>query len=162
MEKINWIQQKIYNIDALKRQCNIWRNTKRKIVFTNGCFDILHRGHLDLFARAANFGNVLIVGLNSDSSVKRLKGAERPINNQDDRSFQIASLLCVDAVCLFEEDTPENLIHIVKPDVLVKGGDYNIETIVGAEFVTGYGGKVEIIPFVSGYSTTDLIKKIKE
>jgi rfaE bifunctional protein nucleotidyltransferase chain/domain len=133
----------------------------RKIVFTNGCFDILHHGHLDLLARAADQGNVLVLGLNTDNSVKRLKGPERPVTNEQDRAFQVASLLCVDAVCLFDEDTPAELIQALRPDVLVKGGDYTIDKIVGADFVQKNGGRVEIIPFVNGYSTTSIIERIK-
>jgi rfaE bifunctional protein nucleotidyltransferase chain/domain len=161
MHKLEWIQHKIYSREALVKECNAWRVTERKIVFTNGCFDILHHGHLDLLARAADFGNVLVVGLNTDNSVQRLKGKERPITKEQDRAFQIASLLCVDAVCLFDEDTPEALIKAIKPDVLVKGGDYTIDKIIGADFVQSYGGSVEIIPFVSGYSTTGLIGRIR-
>lgn len=162
MHKLEWIQHKIYSKDALSRECNIWRGTQKKIVFTNGCFDILHHGHLDLIAKAADQGNILIVGINTDASVKRLKGQDRPVNHELDRAFQLASLLCVDAVCLFDEDTPIELIEACKPDVLVKGGDYTIDKIVGASFVMGLGGRVEIIPFVDGYSTTSLISRIKK
>jgi rfaE bifunctional protein nucleotidyltransferase chain/domain len=162
MQRLEWIQNKVTSRDALYKHCNSWRTFGKKIVFTNGCFDILHRGHLDYLARAADFGNILIVGVNSDASVKKLKGEGRPVTNQEDRIFQLASLLCVDTVCLFEEDTPEELIKIVKPDVLVKGGDYTIDTIVGADYVIENGGRVEIIPFVAGYSTTGLIANIKE
>lgn len=163
MEKIQWIERKIISDrDNLLRQANTWRATGKKIVFTNGCFDILHHGHLDLLARAADMGNVLIVGLNTDASVKRLKGNDRPITHEQDRLFQIASLLCVDAVCLFDEDTPEKLIQTIRPDVLVKGGDYTIDTIVGASFVNSYGGSVQVVPFVQGYSTTGLIANIKK
>jgi D-glycero-beta-D-manno-heptose 1-phosphate adenylyltransferase len=147
---------------TLARQCNVWRGMGRRIVFTNGCFDILHYGHLNLLANAADMGNVLIVGLNTDESVKRLKGHERPINHEQDRAFQMASLLCVDAVCLFAEDTPARLIEAVRPDVLVKGGDYTLDKIVGADFVLSYGGKVEVVPFVHGYSTSSLIDNIKK
>jgi D-glycero-beta-D-manno-heptose 1-phosphate adenylyltransferase len=161
MQKLQWVLHKIYNREALARECNVWRASGKKIVFTNGCFDILHHGHLDLLARAASYGNILIVGVNTDSSVQRLKGPERPVTNENDRLFQLASLLCTDAVCLFEEDTPEDLIKMIRPDVLVKGGDYTIDKIVGADFVQSTGGKVEIIPFVDGYSTTSLINKIK-
>ena len=168
MSKLDWIQHKIYSLptgqagrETLVRECNVWRASGRKIVFTNGCFDILHHGHLDLLARAADHGNVLVLGLNTDNSVKRLKGAERPVTNEQDRAFQVASLLCVDAVCLFDEDTPAELIQAVKPDVLVKGGDYTIDKIVGADFVQQNGGRVEIIPFVNGYSTTSIIERIK-
>ena len=162
MQKLQWIEHKIYTREELVRECQVWRATGKKLVFTNGCFDILHHGHLDLLARAADLGNILILALNTDSSVQRLKGPERPITNENDRAFQAASLLCVDAVCLFEEDTPEELIKLLKPDVLVKGGDYTIENIVGAGFVQSYGGHVEIIPFVAGYSTSSIIDRIKK
>lgn len=162
MHKLEWIQNKIYSREALVRKCNAWRATDQKIVFTNGCFDILHHGHLDLLAKAADLGNYLVVGLNTDNSVCRLKGPERPVTNEQDRAFQLASLLCVDAVCLFDEDTPKELIEAIQPDVLVKGGDYTIDKIVGADFVMSHGGKVEVIPFVQGYSTTSLIARIKK
>jgi rfaE bifunctional protein nucleotidyltransferase chain/domain len=161
MDKLQWIQRKIYSPEALLRECNGWRVLGKKIVFTNGCFDILHHGHLDLLARAADLGNKLVVGLNTDASVKRLKGATRPLTHENDRAFQIASLLCVDAVCLFDEDTPAQLIQRVKPDILVKGGDYTLDKIVGADFVQQNGGEVHIIPFVDGYSTTSIIERIK-
>lgn len=159
---MQWIQHKIFTKEALAMECNVWRATQKKIVFTNGCFDILHHGHLDLLARAAGLGNILIVGLNTDASVQRLKGPERPVTNEQDRAFQVASLLCTDAVCMFDEDTPAELIQLIRPDVLVKGGDYTINTIVGADFVQSYGGSVSIIPFVQGYSTTGIIDRIKK
>ncbi|RYE25693.1 MAG: D-glycero-beta-D-manno-heptose 1-phosphate adenylyltransferase [Sphingobacteriales bacterium] len=163
MHKLQWIQNKIQpDVSSLERLANRWRATGKKIVFTNGCFDILHHGHFDLLAKAAEYGNVLIVGVNTDSSVKKLKGPERPINNENDRLFQLASLLCVDAVCLFGEATPLEMIQRIKPDVLVKGGDYNIDTIVGAKEVLAAGGQVEIVPFVAGYSTTGLLANIKK
>lgn len=163
MQKLQWIQNKIWSDElAIQRHCHQWRTLGRKIVFTNGCFDILHHGHLDLLAKAADFGNVLIVGVNTDASVKRLKGDERPVNHQNDRAFQLASLLCVDAVVLFDEDTPQRLIELVQPDVLVKGGDYTIDTIVGAQQVLSNGGSVEVVPFVDGYSTSALISRIKK
>lgn len=161
MDKIQWIEHKIMDSTALLRYCRSQQVSGKKIVFTNGCFDILHHGHLDLLAKAANEGDLLVLGLNSDASVQRLKGAERPINNQSDRAFQLASLLCVDAVCLFEEDTPLSLIQLIQPDVLVKGGDYALDQIVGAAEVIAKGGKVSIIPFVAGYSTTGLIGRIR-
>jgi len=162
MLRLDWIQHRVFDRASLARECNVWRATQKKIVFTNGCFDILHRGHLDLLARAADLGNILVVGLNSDDSVRRLKGPERPVTSQQDRIFQVASLLCVDAVCLFDEDTPEQMIHEVRPDVLVKGGDYTIETIVGADFVQRLGGHVSVIPFVDGYSSSSIIQRIKK
>ncbi len=162
MDKIQWIKNKIITKDVLVHRVNGWRTMGRKIVFTNGCFDILHHGHIDYLAKAASLGNKLIIGLNTDASVKRLKGSERPLNHQDDRAFQLASLMFVDAVCLFEEDTPLDLIQAVRPDILAKGGDYTTETIVGADFVLANGGQVEVIPFVPGYSTTSLIEQIKK
>ncbi len=161
MHKLQWIQRKIHSRQTLVRQCNIWRQSSSRIVFTNGCFDILHHGHLDYLARAADYGNVLVVGVNTDASVRKLKGPDRPVTSESDRAFQLASLLCVDAVCLFEEETPLSLIETIKPDVLVKGGDYTIDRIVGADFVQQNGGSVEIIPFVQGYSTTGLIERIR-
>lgn len=161
MSKLQWIKERIMSREKLYHFVQSQKVKGRKIVFTNGCFDILHQGHLDLLAKAADEGNILVVGLNTDASVKRLKGNERPINNEADRSFQLASLLCVDAVYLFEEDTPLELIQLIQPDVLVKGGDYNKENIVGASEVEANGGRVAIIPFVEGYSTSNLISKIR-
>jgi D-glycero-beta-D-manno-heptose 1-phosphate adenylyltransferase len=163
MHKLEWIKNKIITDDVLlARRCNMWRSMGKKIVFTNGCFDILHHGHLDLLAKAADLGNILLLGLNTDASVKRLKGEERPVNHEQDRAFQLASLLCVDAVCFFDEDTPAEIIAKIKPDVLVKGGDYSLDTIVGAKEIIAGGGSVEIIPFVQGYSTSALIDRIKK
>jgi D-beta-D-heptose 7-phosphate kinase/D-beta-D-heptose 1-phosphate adenosyltransferase len=159
--KIQWIEGKITSKDRLSHLANMWRHTGKKIVFTNGCFDILHHGHLAYLAEAASFGNILVVGVNSDASVKRLKGPERPLTHEQDRAFQIASLLVVDAVCIFDEDTPLELIKTIQPQVLAKGGDYSMDTIVGADFVQQNGGEVAIIPFVKGYSTTSTIERIK-
>jgi len=161
MDKRSWIQRKIMSPDALKFEANVWRAAQKKIVFTNGCFDILHHGHLELLVQAASLGNILVLGLNTDQSVRQLKGPERPVTNEQDRAFQLASLLCVDSVCLFDEQTPLELIELIRPDVLVKGGDYTFETIVGADFVTSYGGSVAVIPFVEGYSTTSILQRIK-
>jgi len=129
-------------------------------VFTNGVFDILHPGHIFSLSQAATEADFLIVGVNSDNSVKRLKGTARPINNQDSRVLLLASLLMVDAVVIFEEDTPLELINSIRPDVLVKGGDYAIEQIVGAKEVQLNGGRVVINPIIAGYSTTDIIDKL--
>ena len=161
--KLQWIQNKILSDrDGLARRCASWRATGRRVVFTNGCFDLLHRGHLTYLAEAADLGNRLVVGLNTDASVRRQgKGPERPVNTQDDRAFALAALSFVDAVCFFDEDTPAALIEAVKPDVLVKGGDYTIDRIVGADFVQARGGEVRVIPFVEGYSTTALIEKLR-
>lgn len=134
----------------------------QKVVFTNGCFDILHRGHATYLAQARTLGDLLVVGLNTDASVQRLKGPSRPVNNQYDRAFLLASLACVDFVILFDDDTPEQLIHTVRPDILVKGGDYTLDTIVGADFVLQNGGTVTTIPFVDGYSTTSTLNKITQ
>ena len=133
----------------------------KSIVFTNGVFDILHPGHIFSLSQAAKEADFLIVGLNSDNSVKRLKGQQRPVNNQDSRALLLASLLMVDAVVIFEEDTPLELINSIRPDVLVKGGDYTIENIVGAKEVISNGGRVVINPVIEGYSTTNTIDKLK-
>ncbi len=134
----------------------------RRVVFTNGCFDLLHVGHVRYLQEARSLGDYLVVGLNSDASVRRLKGPNRPLQNELDRLEIIASLRCVDLATLFNEDTPESLIHQVKPDILVKGGDWPIDKIVGAKFVQSYGGEVKSLQFVEGHSSTNLIKKMKE
>lgn len=136
-------------------------NEGRKIVFTNGCFDILHRGHVTYLTEARKLGDLLVVGMNSDASVKRLKGPERPINKETDRQYVLSQLKAVDFVEIFSEDTPLNLILKVKPAVLVKGGDWKIEQIVGAKEVIANGGEVYSLNFVDGYSTTSLISKIQ-
>ena len=153
--------QKIWTWDQAKEQIAQFRTAGKKMVFTNGCFDILHAGHIHSLMQAASFADVLIVGLNSDASTKRLKGDNRPINNEQNRALLLASLVMVDAVVLFDEDTPFELISTVMPDVLVKGGDYTIDTIVGAKEVIANGGTVEIIQLVEGLSTTSLIQKIE-
>ncbi len=132
----------------------------KKIVFTNGCFDILHRGHVAYLNEAKSLGDVLVIGLNSDSSVKRLKGPERPVNSELDRKFVLENLKAVDHVAIFGEDTPLNLIKEVSPDVLVKGGDWRPEQIVGSEYVLSKGGKVLSLNFIDGFSTTNIINKI--
>ncbi|MEZ4844817.1 MAG: D-glycero-beta-D-manno-heptose 1-phosphate adenylyltransferase [Bacteroidia bacterium] len=154
------IDSKIVNQESLVQKISDWKKSNLRIVFTNGCFDLLHKGHVDYLAKAADLGDVLVVGLNSDASVSRLKGKNRPIQNQDSRAAIMASLECVSAVCIFNEETPENLIQKAKPDVLVKGGDYTIETIVGADFVLSRGGMVETIPFLEGFSTSAIETKI--
>lgn len=135
---------------------------QQKIVFTNGCFDILHRGHATYLAQARQMGDLLVVGLNSDASVRRLKGPERPVNDEQSRALLLAALEMVDYVVLFEEDTPYNLILKVKPDLLVKGGDYDIHNIVGADFVRQRGGEVRTIPFVQGFSSSSIIDHLKQ
>ena len=157
------LKKKILSQEEIVRIVNIHRFFKKKIVFTNGCFDILHPGHVYYLNQARSLGDVLVVGLNSDDSVKRLnKGAERPIHPQDKRADVLAALLCVDYISIFDEDTPLELIQKIKPDVLVKGGDYTIDKIVGADFVQSYGGSVAIIPLLEGYSTTDIVNKLKK
>ena len=133
-----------------------------KVVFTNGCFDLIHRGHVDYLSKARDLGDLLIVGLNSDDSVRRLKGEKRPISNQDSRAMVLAAFTFVDYVVVFDEDTPINLIRSLKPDILVKGGDYSHDNVVGADFVESYGGRLELNPLVPGESTTNLIKKIEQ
>lgn len=137
------------------------KNANVRIVFTNGIFDILHRGHVTYLEEAKSLGDILILGLNSDESARRLKGKDRPFVDQDDRAFVLSRLESVDIVSIFEDDTPINLIKNIKPDVLVKGGDYNLSEIVGRDFVESNGGKVCTIPFIIGKSTTNLINKIK-
>jgi len=134
----------------------------RKIVFTNGCFDVLHYGHVHYLAQARQMGDVLVVGLNSDASVRRLKGEGRPVNSEQARAFVLAALEMVDYVCLFEEDTPYELIAAVQPDVLVKGGDYSVDNIAGSDIVLKRNGKVCVLPFVDGFSSTSIIEKITQ
>ncbi len=134
---------------------------QQKIVFTNGCFDVLHFGHVHYLLQAKELGDILVVGLNSDDSVRRLKGPSRPINGEKERAFVLAALACVDYVVVFEEDTPKELIETVRPDVLVKGGDYALDQIVGADFVTRNGGSVTTLPFVEGFSSTRIIEQLK-
>jgi rfaE bifunctional protein nucleotidyltransferase chain/domain len=143
------------------QQVQQWRAQKQTIVFTNGVFDILHQGHIYSLLQAAAEGDRLIVGLNADSSVKKLKGPDRPVNNQDSRAHVLAALLMVDLVIIFEEETPIELIKNILPDVLVKGGDYRVEDIAGSKEVIAHGGKVIINPILPGYSTTTIIKKMK-
>jgi D-beta-D-heptose 7-phosphate kinase/D-beta-D-heptose 1-phosphate adenosyltransferase len=154
------ISHKIYDRPGLVRQVNRWRLLDKTIAFTNGCFDILHQGHIASLSEAAREADILIVGLNSDSSTNRLKGPGRPVNDQHARSIVMAALLMVDAVTLFDEDTPLDLINAIQPDVLVKGGDYTLEQIVGAKEVLSWGGRVVINPIVPGFSTTAILEKI--
>ncbi len=151
------ILQKITTETELKHLAAGWRVKGTTIVFTNGCFDLLHRGHISLLLQAAELGNKLVVAINTDASVKKLKGPNRPVNNEMDRAFALAAMAYVDAVILFDQDTPLDLIKMLAPDILVKGGDYNISSIVGAPEVQAYGGKVAIIPLEEGYSTTRIL-----
>jgi D-glycero-beta-D-manno-heptose 1-phosphate adenylyltransferase len=154
------IQQKIFTLPEMLKQINRWQLMNKTISFTNGCFDILHQGHIFSLSQAASEADFLIVGVNADASVKKLKGENRPINNEQSRAFLLASLLMVDAVVIFEEDTPLNLINAILPDVLIKGGDYSIDEIAGAKEVIANGGKVVINPILQGFSTTALLEKI--
>mgnify|MGYP006443595907 FL=1 len=161
MSHLNKINSKIFSFDDLKNQVNAWKQAGEEVVFTNGCFDIIHRGHIEVLAQTADLGDRLIIGLNSDSSIQKLKGEDRPIVEEQSRAILLASLEFVDAVVIFSEDTPLKLISALLPDVLAKGGDYEIETIVGHEIVQQNGGKVKLVPFVDGFSSTTIIEKIK-
>ncbi|MFT4598246.1 MAG: rfaE bifunctional protein nucleotidyltransferase chain/domain [Bacteroidia bacterium] len=155
------IKDKIFSTNtALTKRVNSWQLHNEKVVFTNGCFDILHLGHIDYLTKAADLGDRLIVAVNTDSSVSALKGPSRPIIDEETRAMKLASLVFVDAVILFGEETPLKLITEVRPNVLVKGGDYTIDTIVGASEVQDNGGEVVVIPFLEGHSTTSIVNKI--
>jgi rfaE bifunctional protein nucleotidyltransferase chain/domain len=161
MRKLELIKGKVFHIEELRANLNIWRLLEKKIVFTNGCFDLLHLGHIDYLSKAADLGDKLVIGLNSDASTAALKGPSRPIIDQYSRSIMLASLSFVDAVILFDDPTPLELIAQILPDVLVKGADYTVDQIVGSDLVLGYGGDVQTIEYLSGYSTTSIEKKIR-
>ena len=152
--------EKIYTLPGIIQKLSQWKKEGKKIVFTNGVFDLLHKGHIFSLSRAAQQGDILIIGLNSDASVKRLKGNSRPVNDQDARALLLSSLVMVDAVVIFEEDTPQQLITAILPHVLVKGGDYTIDQIAGAKEVIANGGKIVINPILDGFSTTAIINAI--
>ena len=156
------VDSKLFTLTDLQKRIEFWKRLGDKIVFTNGCFDILHPGHIHLLAACNELGGRIIIGLNSDESVKRLKGKSRPINNQQSRATLLAATQFTDAVIFFEEDTPENLIKAIKPDVLVKGGDWKKEQIAGAGFVESYGGEVKTIALLNGYSSTGIIEKMNK
>lgn len=153
---------KFLDTPALESLVDLMRTNKQSIVFTNGCFDLLHPGHNDYLQKAKTLGDVLIVALNSDDSVRQIKGESRPVNRLNDRIAMLAALECVDFVTSFQEDTPYNLIDAIKPDILVKGGDYTKDEIVGADIVEDNGGEVKILDFLPGYSSSDLIKRIQK
>jgi len=155
------IVNKILDLKAAKNKVITWQAENQKVVFTNGVFDLLHIGHITYLAKAADLGDKLIIGLNADSSVRRIKGDDRPINDQNSRAALLAALFFVDAVTIFDEDTPQNLIATLLPDFLVKGADYAVENIVGAKEVLANGGEVKTITFVEGYSSTSIINKIR-
>lgn len=162
MTKLEFINNKIHtDWSSLDATLSLWNFKGEKVVFTNGCFDIVHRGHLEYLSKAADLGTKLVIGLNTDSSVKRLKGDSRPVNDEECRALLLASLEFVDKVIFFEEDTPYELIKHVQPDILVKGSDYKAEDIVGYDVVTNKGGCVKTIDFTDGYSSTSIIEKIK-
>jgi len=154
------LKQKMMTWDQIAQQSEQWHKNGMKVVFTNGCFDILHYGHIDLLSGAADLGDHLVIGLNSDSSVRTLKGPDRPVNDENTRAIILAAMEFVSAVVVFDNPTPLELIQVVKPDILVKGGDYDVRSVVGYDFLSENGGEVRILPFVEGYSTTSLIKKI--
>jgi len=168
MKSIDLIKSKIFyfnneeDISNFRRILAFWTFREFSIVFTNGCFDILHTGHIDYLSKASDLGKKLVVGLNSDSSVKSIKGDKRPVNNEKDRALMIASLKFVDAVILFDENTPYQLIKTIKPNILVKGNDYEPEKIAGYDIVKASGGDIITIDLVEGYSTTLFIEKLKK
>jgi D-glycero-beta-D-manno-heptose 1-phosphate adenylyltransferase len=162
MDYLEIIKQKIISSENLESLLIYWRLKDTRIVFTNGCFDILHRGHIAYLSKTAALGDVVVVGLNTDRSVKRLKGNKRPIQDEYSRALILASLKQVTGVCLFDEDTPYNLIAQIKPDVLVKGGDWAVDSIVGSDIVRKNGGEVVAIDFLDGFSTSSIINKLQD
>lgn len=162
MNRPDLISNRIYTPAAIVQQVAQWRLSGKKIAFTNGVFDLVHEGHIFSLSQAAKEGHCLVVGLNADASVKRLKGESRPVNHENSRALILASLIMVDAVVLFEEDTPLELIKSILPDVLVKGGDYTVEQIAGAKEVIANGGRVVINPILEGFSTTGIIEALQK
>ncbi len=160
MEKLTHIKGKILSTEEMILLRNIWRFKEKRVVFTNGCFDVLHLGHVEYLSKARDLGHVIVIGLNTDASVRRLKGEGRPVNNEQARAVLLAALSFVDAVILFDEDTPERLIRQIQPDILVKGKDYEVKEIAGADFVRSAGGEVITIDLTQGYSTTGILSKI--
>ena len=162
MNNLKNIKSKIYSLSDLKIQSDKWKENGEKIVFTNGCFDLVHRGHIEVLANTADLGDRLIIGLNSDSSIKNLKGENRPIINETSRAILLSSLQFVDAIVFFSDETPLNLIKTLIPDILAKGGDYKVTDIAGNEVVLENGGEVILVPFINGFSSTNIIEKIKQ
>jgi rfaE bifunctional protein nucleotidyltransferase chain/domain len=162
LKKIEIIKSKIIDRHILKGKLAYWNFLEKKIVFTNGCFDIIHRGHIEYLAKAADLGDILIIGLNSDKSVTSIKGPERPVQDEITRALILASLSFVEAVILFDEPTPINLINLIVPHILVKGSDYKPEEIVGYDTVVNNGGKVVTINYIEGFSTSSIINKLKK
>ena len=160
-EALKKINNKIFDLQLLMKKIEKWRSENKKIVFTNGCFDLIHLGHIEILARSADYGDKLIIGVNSDLSIKKLKGENRPIIEESSRIRQLSALEFVDAVVLFDEETPIKLIESIKPNVITKGGDYKAKNVVGNEVVSQKNGEVVIIPLTRGYSTTSILNKIK-
>ena len=160
MTHIKEIKNKILSLKSLKTKKISWQEKGEKIVFTNGCFDILHRGHVEVLAQTANLGDRLIIGLNSDISIQKLKGKGRPFVDEESRAILLAALSFVDAIILFSETTPIELIRALKPDILAKGGDYNVDTVIGSEYIKQNGGQVILLSFINGFSSTNIINKI--
>lgn len=162
MSPLRQIRHKLYELPALKKAVSEWKAAGQKIVFTNGCFDILHPGHIDYLAKAAELGNKLIIGLNSDASVHKLKGKHRPIQDEQARAMLLGSLAFVDSIVIFTEDTPADLIATLLPDILVKGADYSVDQIAGADIVIENGGSVVLLPYLKGFSTSGIESRIRE
>ncbi len=161
MNNLFHIKQKIIPPEAVSLLVRQWKAEEESMVFTNGCFDLIHRGHIDYLSKAASLGTKLMIGLNSDLSVRRLKGPGRPYQDEVSRAMILAAFCFTDAVVMFDTDTPYELIRLVEPDVLVKGSDYKAEEIIGYDILTGYGGRVMTLDFLPGYSTTLIVQKIK-
>lgn len=161
MTPLQQVRQKLYKEEELFAEVNHWKSQGKKIVFTNGCFDIIHPGHIDYLAKAANLGDKLVIALNTDSSVNKLKGANRPIQDEMSRALVLAAFGFVDAIVFFSEETPEHVIDLLMPDILVKGADYTIDQIAGGKTVIAHGGSVILLPYLKGYSTSLIEKKIK-
>jgi D-glycero-beta-D-manno-heptose 1-phosphate adenylyltransferase len=160
MGKLDFISSKILSWENIRKRCAVWRLKDTRIVFTNGCFDLIHLGHIEYLAKAAEIGGALIVGLNSDISVRRIKGEHRPINDEHSRAMVLASFSFVDAIVIFDEETPYELIKVVQPDILVKGKDYKVEEIAGYDIVLAKGGEIITIDLTKGYSTTKIEERI--
>ena len=156
------LNSKILDKKRLLVKLTDWKEENKKIVFTNGCFDLIHLGHIEVIARSADLGDVLIIGVNTDNSIKRLKGPNRPIVEEISRAKQLAALEFVDAVVFFDQDTPIDLIKMINPNIITKGGDYNTDQVIGNDIVTQNDGEVVIIPLTQGYSTTSILEKIKD
>ena len=156
------LHSKILDKERLLVKLTDWKEENKKIVFTNGCFDLIHLGHIELIARSADLGDILIIGVNTDNSIKRLKGKNRPIVEEISRAKQLAALEFVDAVVFFDQETPIDLIKVINPNVITKGGDYNTDQVIGNDIVTQNNGEVVIIPLTQGYSTTSILEKIRD